>query len=117
MKRLIRLVLAACFLIAVLSVAGVFGASAYYTSERGQGCASCHEMAAVVASVHGSQHRTVGCMQCHRASLATKLRHVRVHLFGPMPEAIRLRNADVVEMTPDCQSCHRKEYALSLIHI
>ena len=28
-----------------------------------------------------------------------------------MPEAIRLRNADVVEMMPDCQSCHRKEYA------
>jgi hypothetical protein len=111
MMRLVRFVLAACFLIAVLAVAGVFGASAYYSSERGRGCASCHEMAAVVASVHGSQHRTVGCMQCHRASLATKLRHIRVHLFGPKPEAIRLPNADVMEMTTDCQSCHRKEYS------
>jgi hypothetical protein len=68
-------------------------------------------MAAVVAAVHGSQHRTVGCTQCHRVSLATKLRHIRVHLLGPMPEAILLRNADVVEMSQDCRSCHQKEYA------
>jgi len=111
MIRLIRFALAACVVVAVLAVAGVYGASAYYTSQHGQGCASCHEMAAVVSAVHGSQHRTVGCMQCHRASLATKLRHIRIHLFGPMPEAIRVRNADVVEMTTDCQGCHRKEYA------
>jgi hypothetical protein len=111
MMRWIRFAMAACVVVAVLAVAAVFGASAYYSSERGQGCASCHEMAAVVASVHGSQHRTLTCMQCHRASLKTKLRHIRVHLFGPMPEAIRLRNADAVELTSDCQGCHRKEYA------
>jgi len=109
--RLIRFALAACVLVAVLAVAGVIGASAYYSSERGRGCASCHEMAAVVALAHGSKHRTVGCMQCHRVSLATKLRHIRVHLFGPMPKEIRTRNTDVVDMTSDCQSCHRKEYA------
>lgn len=50
-------------------------------------------------------------MQCHCVSLATKLRHIRVHLFGPMPEAIRVRNVDAVEMTAGCESCHRKEYA------
>ena len=111
MIRWIQFALAACVLVAVLAVAAVFGASAYYSSERGQGCASCHEMAAVVASVHGSQHRNVGCMQCHRASLPTKLRHIRVHLFGPTPEAIRVRSVDVTDMTTDCQVCHRKEYA------
>jgi hypothetical protein len=107
----IRFALAACVLMAVLAVGAVFGASAYYSSERGKGCARCHEMAAVAASVHGSQHRGVGCMQCHRVNLKTKLRHIRVHLFGPMPEAIRVRSADVAEMTTDCQGCHRKEYA------
>jgi hypothetical protein len=111
MMRVMRFALTACVLVAVLAVAGVFGASAYYSSERGRGCANCHEMAAVAAPVSGSQHGTVGCMQCHRLSLAAKLRHIRVHLFGPMPEAIRVRNADVVEMTLACQNCHQKEYA------
>lgn len=109
--RWIRFGLTACAVVTVLAVAAVFCASAYYSSERGQGCASCHEMAAVVYSVHSSQHRTLGCMQCHRAGLRTKLRHIKVHLFGRMPEAIRVRNADVLLMTTDCQSCHRKEYA------
>jgi len=111
MMRWVRIALMVCVVVAVLAVAGVFGASAYYSSERGQGCASCHEMGTVVTAVHGSQHRTVGCMQCHRASLKTKLRHIRIHLFGPMPEAIRLRNADALVMSQDCQGCHRKEYA------
>jgi len=111
MMRWMGLAATACVVLALLAVAAVFGASAYYSSERGQGCASCHEMAAVVASVHGSQHRTVGCVQCHRAGLKTKLRHIRVHLFGPMPEEIRLRNADALVMSSGCQSCHRKEYA------
>ncbi len=111
MRRIVRIAAIVCVSVAVMAVAGVFGASAYYSSERGQGCASCHEMAIVVSAIHGSQHRTVGCMQCHRLSLATRLRNIRVHLFGPMPETIRLRNADVVEMTMDCQSCHQKEYA------
>ena len=60
--------------------AASYGASYYYTSQYGQGCASCHEMAAYVSVVHGSPHRNVGCMDCHEASLATKLRHIRVHL-------------------------------------
>jgi hypothetical protein len=39
------------------SVSGTFGASYYYSSEHGQGCASCHEMAAYVSEVHGAPHR------------------------------------------------------------
>jgi hypothetical protein len=111
MMRWIRLAMTVCLVLTVLTVAAVFGASAYYSSERGQGCASCHEMAAVVASVHGSPHRTLTCMQCHRASLPTKLRHIRVHLFGPKPESIHLRNADAIELTADCKGCHQKEYS------
>jgi hypothetical protein len=94
-----------------MAVAGIYGASYYYTSQYGQGCASCHEMQALVSTVHGSFHRKVGCMECHEASLSTKLRHIRVHLFGTLPEAIRLRDVDVAEMLPHCQNCHRHEYA------
>jgi hypothetical protein len=68
-------------------------------------------MTAEVSGVHGSAHRNVGCMDCHEASLATKLRHIRVHLSGKLPEAIRLRDVDVLEMAPNCEKCHQREYA------
>ncbi|MGC1463267.1 MAG: multiheme c-type cytochrome [Terracidiphilus sp.] len=96
---------------ALLAVGGTFGASYYYTSQYGQGCASCHEMAAYVSVVHSAPHRTTGCMDCHEASLATKLRHMWVHNFGEVPEAIRLRDVDVPEMTASCKTCHQHEYA------
>ncbi|MGA9672106.1 MAG: multiheme c-type cytochrome [Terracidiphilus sp.] len=96
---------------AVLAVTGSFGASYYYTTEHGRGCASCHEMAEYVSAVHSSLHRNQNCMDCHEASLATKLRHIRVHLMGNWPEEIRLRDVDVVQMTTKCQNCHQHEYA------
>lgn len=96
---------------ALLTIAGAYGASYYYTTQRGQGCASCHEMAEYVTAVHGSLHRRQNCLDCHEASLATKLRHIRVHLTGNWPEEIRLRDVDAVQMTTKCQSCHQHEYA------
>ena len=95
----------------VLGVAGIFGASAYYSSERGQGCARLPRDGSYVSDVHDSPHRTVGCMECHDAGLATKLRHIWVHLTGRWPESIRLREVDVVDMVPSCQQCHQHEYA------
>jgi hypothetical protein len=111
MKRIFKLAAIALALAVLVAVGGTYGASYYYTSQYGQGCASCHEMAGYVSAVHGSFHRKVGCMDCHEASLSTKLRHMRVHLFGTLPEEIRLRDVDVVEMVPNCQNCHRHEYA------
>lgn len=111
MRRLLRLVAVAFCSIAVLVFAGTIGASHYYTSQHGDGCASCHEMASYVSAVHTSHHRNVGCMECHEASLATKLRHIRVHLSGNLPETIRLRDRDVLEMMGNCQKCHQQEYA------
>jgi len=96
---------------ALIATGGLEGASWYYTTQHGQGCASCHEMASSVSAVHGSMHRAVNCMQCHEASLATKLRHIRVHLMRRWPETIRLRDRDVLEMTANCQGCHQHEYA------
>ena len=82
MMRILKITGFALALLAALSVSLVYGASYYYTSQHGQGCASCHEMAAFTSAVHTSAHRTATCMDCHDASMATKLRHIRVHLFG-----------------------------------
>lgn len=111
MKRILKVAAIAILSLAVLGFAGSFGVSRYYTSQHGQGCASCHEMASYVSVAHGSSHRNVGCIECHNPSLATKLRHIRVHLFGTWPEVIRLRDVDVLEMVPNCQKCHQYEYA------
>lgn len=96
---------------AAFSIALVYGASYYYTSQHGQGCASCHEMAAYTSAVHDSAHRSATCLDCHEASLGTKLRHIRVHLSGQVPEAIHLREVDVPAMTSNCQRCHQHEFA------
>jgi len=111
MMRLLRTAAIAAALLALIATAGVFGASYYYTSQHGQGCASCHEMAVAVNGMQVSAHRGLGCLECHNENLAAKLRHVRVHLLGGGPEIIRLRGADVLEMVPDCQRCHQQEYA------
>ena len=111
MMRFLKLFALGLAFAAGLSIAFVYGASYYYTSQRGQGCASCHEMAAFTSAVHTSAHRTTTCLDCHDASLATKLRHIRVHLIGPVPEFIHLRDVDVLAMTSSCQKCHQHEYA------
>ena len=111
MKRLLKIAALGVGLVALLAIGGIYGAAAYYTSQLGKGCANCHEMGEYFSVVHGAPHRNVGCMDCHEASLGTKLRHIRVHLFGRMPEAIRLRDVDVLEMVPNCQKCHQQEYA------
>jgi len=111
MKQVLKIAGLGVGLIILLAVSGTYGASYYYSSEHGQGCASCHEMAAYVSEVHGAPHRSATCMDCHVASLSTKLRHIRVHLMRTWPEAIRLRDVDVVEMVPNCQKCHQQEYA------
>ena len=111
MKRFMRVAAIAIVSLAVVVGGGIYGASWYYTSPSGNGCARCHEMASYVSAMQGSPHRNAGCMDCHNASLATKLRHIRVHLTGKWPETIRLRDVDVLEMVPNCENCHRYEYA------
>jgi hypothetical protein len=111
MMRYLKLACLALAFVVAMSVAFVYGASYYYTSQHGQGCASCHEMAAYTTAVHTSAHRNATCLDCHDAGLATKLRHIRVHLIGPAPEAIHLRDVDVLAMTTKCRACHQHEYA------
>jgi hypothetical protein len=111
MKRFFKFAAIAAGIAVLLAVGGTYGASYYYTSQYGQGCASCHEMATCVSVVHSAPHRTVGCMECHEASLATKLRHMRIHIFGTIPENIRLRDVDVPAIAENCKTCHQHEYA------
>jgi hypothetical protein len=111
MRPIFKFVAIAAGAVVLLGIGGTFGASYYYSSEHGQGCASCHEMVSYTSVVHGSAHRDLTCVDCHKATLGTKLRHITVHLARRWPEAIRLREADVEQMTGSCQSCHRHEYA------
>ena len=111
MMHFLKVAVIAVAFIAALSVALVYGASYYYTSQHGQGCASCHEMAAFTSAVHTSAHRSTTCLDCHDASLATKLRHIRVHFLGWPPESIHLRDVDALAMTDRCRRCHQNEYA------
>lgn len=111
MKRFFQLAAIALGSMVVLGFGGIYGASMYYSSQRGQGCASCHEMSSYVTAGHDSPHRAMGCMECHDARLSTKLRHTWVHLTRAWPEEIRLREVDVLEMTANCRTCHREEYS------
>jgi len=111
MMRLLKVVALTAAAALLLAVSAVCGASWYYTSQHGQGCASCHEMTTSVGVMHSSAHRDANCLDCHETSLPTKLRHIRVHLFGTLPETIHLRDVDVVEMTASCRRCHQREYA------
>ncbi len=111
MKRVFFHVALAAGILILCAAGAIGGATYYYTSQRGAGCAGCHEMADYVGAVHASSHRSVGCFDCHSTGWAAKLRHTAVHLSGRTPEAIRLRDVDVVEMTAKCQSCHQREYA------
>jgi len=112
MMRWLKFAAAGLAATALLMVGGTYGASYYYTSQHGAGCASCHEMAAFMNAEHASPHQNVhDCLQCHEASLSTKLRHIRVHLSGNVPGEIRLRDTDVLAMTASCQKCHQAEYA------
>ena len=111
MNRAIKIIAITAGALTLLAVVSVYGASAYYTLDRGQGCADCHEMRAYVSAVHSSSHRSLQCMQCHEADLATKLRHVIVHLRRDWPETIRLREQDMLAITVKCRNCHQREFA------
>lgn len=111
MKRLLGWLAAGALCIGVLVSGGVWGASLYYTSNFGSGCANCHEMAEFVNGAHGSAHRGVNCRDCHENTLAAKLRHVSAHITGRVPEQIRLRDVDALAMTASCRRCHQQEYA------
>ena len=111
MMRVFKLLASSRQCSAVLGVAVVYGASSYYTSQRGQGCASCHEMAQYVSAVHASPHRTATAwIATKRASPPSCAISAYISPATP-PEAIRLRDVDVFAMTTQLPECHQHEYA------
>jgi hypothetical protein len=111
MRRALRGLLISIGCVAVVSLGSLGAASAYYSSQRGSGCTSCHEMGQFVAGAHGSAHRNLTCQDCHQESLRAKMRHISTHLTHSTPESIRMRDTDVVAMAVSCQQCHQQEYA------
>lgn len=111
MKAWITIGAMAAGAVALLAVAGTYGANLYYSAGHGSACADCHEMSARVSEIHSSPHRNAGCTDCHVATVGAKLRHVGVHILRGAPEEIHLREADLEPMMARCQGCHQQEYA------
>jgi hypothetical protein len=112
-----RILPVAGLILAALAVL-VPGASLYYESAAGQGCASCHEMQALYDRWHTSSHRGIACEKCHGGALTldasfhwNNAKRVYRHLKGDLPEEIGFGNRYVQAMTERCESCHRQEYA------
>jgi hypothetical protein len=111
MKRWLAFSTLAIGSLTLLGLGGIYGSNLYYAAGHGSACADCHEMSAHVGAMHSSAHRNANCTDCHEATVATKLRHVRVHILTGAPEEIHLRETDLKPMMLKCQGCHQHEYA------
>lgn len=114
MRRALRI----AAIITVASILFVPGASFYYESNGGRGCASCHEMTQMYGEWHASSHREVACDACHGGALTLNpMFHLRnaarvfEHAKGDVPEQVGFANDYVQAMTERCRNCHRQEYA------
>ncbi|HEY3707287.1 MAG TPA: hypothetical protein VGL22_19655, partial [Terracidiphilus sp.] len=111
MKRRLIFTAIAAATVSCLALLATWGSTLYYAAGHGSNCANCHEMGSSVSAMHASPHGNAQCSDCHEASIADKLRHVRVHIFGSRPDGLHLREADVRKMMTKCQGCHQHEYA------
>jgi len=105
-------------LIALAVVLMVPGASLFYESGAGKGCAGCHEMQQVFEQWQASSHRGTACAKCHGGALTLDVSfhwnnatRVYTHVRGDLPERIGFGNEYAQAMTAQCQGCHRQEYA------
>src|SRR4051794_19133546 len=94
------------------------GASVYYSYSQGRSCTKCHEIWQPYRDWHESAHRNIACSECHGdvltldASFHLKnLRQLAKHLRGEIPEQVRLKTDDVLQIEKRCAKCHREEYA------
>ena len=94
------------------------GASIYYSYSRGRSCTKCHEIWQPYRDWHESAHRNIACSECHGDVLTLdagfhlkNLRQLSRHLRGEVPEQVRLKTDDVLQIEKRCAKCHRQEYA------
>jgi hypothetical protein len=97
--------------IGAAALVSVPSADLYYKSSWGAGCARCHEIAFNYDIWRHSAHQKINCVDCHASSVLTNLRRVAKHIKGEVPDQVHLRAADVDAMLPQCQKCHRQEFA------
>jgi hypothetical protein len=82
-------------------------------------CASCHEISSRVDSFHLSAHRDIRCTDCHGTalsygihSLMEKANMVFTHVTEqPSPEAIHMKEEQVLNISAKCAECHQSEAA------
>jgi len=113
-SRSLRLTLIA----GVLLLLCVPGASLYYEASGGRACARCHEIWQPYTDWHTSAHRNVKCTECHGNVFTldagfhlNNMRRVFTHLWGNVPEQVRIRERDIPKIMANCQRCHQQEYA------
>src|SRR3974377_612828 len=94
------------------------GISIYYEYSGGKACARCHEIWQPYSDWHTSTHRNIPCGACHgdaftlEAGLAIiNMRRVFNHLWGDVPEQVRLQTRDVFRIPERCKNCHQQEWA------
>jgi hypothetical protein len=94
------------------------GATLVYEAGGGAACARCHEIAPQHQKWVSSSHRKVPCQACHGDALTMdadfhlgNFRRLVKHLRGDVPEQVKIRPTDVMEIVYRCQKCHRQEFA------
>ena len=99
----------------LIAVAGCSGY--WHYASPASTCAGCHEVAGAHSTWATSVHRGVRCEACHGTALSNgihslfeKARMTLAHFTEDVP-AIRLNEAQVLEVSIRCQQCHQKEHA------
>lgn len=104
--------------VVLLAILFLPGASVYYSYSQGRSCIKCHEIWQPYRDWHESAHRNIACSECHGDVLTLNagfhlknMRQLTKHLRGEIPEQVRLKTAEVLEIEKRCEKCHRQEYA------
>jgi hypothetical protein len=94
------------------------GASLYYEYSQGKACARCHEIWQPYTDWHTSAHRNVPCSACHGDVFTLQTRfhwnnihRLSTHLRGHVPEQVRLKTNDALQVSERCRNCHQEEYS------
>ena len=117
-RKLLRAGLFAPLLILVCVVLLLPGGSLYYAYSGGKSCTKCHEIWQPYRDWHESAHRNIACSECHGDVMTLdagyhmkNLRQLVAHVRGKIPEQVRLKADDVLQIEKRCAKCHREEYA------
>lgn len=117
-RKFLRPRILAPLLVALCAIFLLPGAGLYYQYSGGRSCARCHEIWQPYRDWHESSHRKIACAECHGDVMTLdagfhvrNLRQLAAHLRGRVPEQVRLKTEDILEIERRCANCHREEYA------